>query len=436
MPQRLLRRIVLPDTTFPRALPDGTTGLTALVHEYLTYDARGRLTRERLPGGSETTYEYVAPGPLSGPRAGQLFRMTRDANGLALSTTYALNDAGVITGVTNPRQMLTRHIVNELDQIEEVISAGPQYHTRMLYDPCGLVERRERDRLDSSGQPLDDGLTVETFQYDVENRVRVQTIGSGDLASHYVTTRCYNTAGELEQLTTPRATITRYVYDERFLPIRTVRAVRTPVESTRLVRYDEDGMVLARVDGEGAVSRLVRDALGRELRSIDPLGHVQQIEYDKRDALVVQRRFERLAAGGYALIERLEREYDEQGRSIRDIAFVFRDPIPTADPEGDPDAEFAAGPGGQPGGPCRDADVLRPRRPGVPDRGSARPRHDHRVRRGAADHRAARSGGALHQPDLRRKRQSQSRRSARTGPRSAHRRCRPGGCVQLASGVR
>jgi RHS repeat-associated protein len=339
MPRKTLRRIRYPDTTFPVPLPNGTVGLTNISEEFLQYDTRGRLERMEDPEGNVTENRYFPGGPAA-IKEGYLHEIARDMNSLNLVTVFEVNDLGIVTSVINPRQVQTRQTVNELNQVIETVSGGPGYRTRSFFDKNGLLERQERDNLDDVGQPSPDGDEVKTYKYDEQNNLVRETRGGNDLTQHHVTLHRYDGSDKRIETILPLVNNIRFEYDERLLPKATIRGASSTIASTTRMLYDGDGRKIAVIDGRGNISRFTYDTFNRVVSATDALGNVQQNEYDKLGNVTVMRFFERKAAGTYHLLRRGEFVYDERANRIREINYLFVLPIPTADIEQSPDAEF------------------------------------------------------------------------------------------------
>ncbi|MFF8432204.1 RHS repeat domain-containing protein [Streptomyces sp. NPDC016566] len=340
-PEALLTAIHHPDTTFPSPLPSGETGLTGISEQFLDYDARGRLRRYADPGGNVSRNEYVQGRP-GDPTSGYLQATTIDADALALTTRYTVNALGIRTEVRNPRGVATTYAVNALDQITERTSGGPGLRTRYFHDRNGQVERQERDNLDDQGAPSPEGDEVTTYRYDDQNNLVATGTGGPDPASRHVTRYRYDAADCRVATIRPLGDVERYAYEERRLPRSTTRGANGPQASTTRIRYDGDGRVTVRTDGRGNRTVYRYDAFGRVVATTDALGGVEQTRYDKAGHVVLRRFFEPAANGGHRLLSRSAAEFDERGNRVRQLDFLFREPIGTADIEGAPEAEFLA----------------------------------------------------------------------------------------------
>ncbi len=341
LPRKSLQTIQYPDCTYPAPLPDGTLGVTAIRARYLSYDARGRLRALQDPMGSTTQIDYypAAPGSV---KEGYVQRITADAGGLSLATSFGVNDLGLLLSTVDPRGTPTTYVVNEMEQTTKIISGGPGYQSRFFFSRNGMLERRERDNLDESGTPSPDGDEILSYRYDAQNNLIRETRGASAVAKALATRHGYGTSNELLETTYPAGNRVRFYYDERLLRRTVVSGPGTAVASTTREEHDGDGRTTVLVDGRGNRTEWRYDCFGRVTSILDPLGNVRQLEYDKLGNVVLTRFFERLANGTRTLLERREYGYDERGSAISATAWLFPAPIPTADPDGAPDAEFLA----------------------------------------------------------------------------------------------
>src|SRR2546426_12356626 len=138
----------------------------------------------------------------------------------------------------------------------------------------------------------------------------------------------------------PLRNTVRFDYDERSLLKSTTRGPSSQLASTASVLYDRDGRKTELIDPRGNRIQYAYDAFGRVVSATDALGNVQQSAYDKLGNTTISRFFEKRTNGNYYLLRRSEFAYDERGNRIRQVDFLFVDPIATADVPQLPDAEF------------------------------------------------------------------------------------------------
>ncbi|MFN6106984.1 MAG: hypothetical protein ACK5EA_21365, partial [Planctomycetaceae bacterium] len=213
--------------------PDGSGPQTAPVWAY-TYDSLNRVSAQIDPRGNVTQAQYDALGRMvavtqpdpdggSGPQAAPVWRWGYNSRGWVTSATdplgfvtqYTLNDAGQVTGVTDP-------------------------------DPDGPG-------------PLTSPTT--STVYDLLGRVKSVTDPAG------TTSYTYNTASQLTGVTDPRLATTNYAYD--FLGRLTKETGATPTSGGRATsrpvttyRYDSASRLISQTDPVLATTKWTRDKLG------------------------------------------------------------------------------------------------------------------------------------------------------------------------------
>ncbi|MDP9353127.1 MAG: hypothetical protein M3P51_16525, partial [Chloroflexota bacterium] len=273
---------------------------------------------------------------------GYLRAEVKAASTLKLRTIREVNEAGVVTSLIKPRGVVSRLVVDEHDRTVDVLTGGPGYRTRMYYHRTGLLARRVRTHLNAAGAPLPDGDETVTFTYDPEDNITKKTIGGENIREHLVTQHRYDASGRQMLTILPRGNTIHQTYDERLLPRTRTRAACSSAASTTTTWHDGDGRKSLEVDARGQETRFTYDALGRLIESLDPLGNLSQYEHDKSDNTLVERRLERRPDGGFTLLSRRSYVYDERGNRVRDISYLFEDPINVENVREAPEAEFQA----------------------------------------------------------------------------------------------
>ena len=230
-------------------LPDGTTAVSTR-----KYDDRGLLVQDVDALGKTTTHAYDERGLLklttdaTGRQvsyrydaAGRTLIRTEDPSGLNLRTQYAYDAQGRVLQVTDP--------------------AG--HVTTMKYDRKGQLTDLVKDAVAG-------GLNLLTkYLWDTEGHQLSVTEGAGTTAAR---TTSYNYDGFGRR--------TAEVIDPSGLALRTDYA------------YDANGNVLSR-SGYGGNSRFVYDAANRLRYTVDALGGVDEIQYDRNGRQVAQRSYAR-----------------------------------------------------------------------------------------------------------------------------------------------
>jgi RHS repeat-associated protein len=187
-----------------------------------TYDARGRLIRERDAQGKETTYQYDV--------ANQLVE-TKDAQGKV--TQYKYDELGRRT------------------QVIEKNSAGDQISTTQ-YDKAGNV----LSETDALGNRME-------YRYDNRDR-RIQVIDADNtillMAQQKATTTVYDNVGNVLSITDPVGNTTSYLYDG----LNRLTTETNPLGKTRSFTYDANGNQTSITDRNGRTRSFTYDALNRQ----------------------------------------------------------------------------------------------------------------------------------------------------------------------------
>ena len=227
---------------------------------YFTYNSHGQLTAitNAVDANGDRrvdTYNYFT----SGSQQGYLQSAVIDANGLALTTTYACDAVGNVTQVTDPRGNDSQFVYNQLDDVVQAKSAtggsGVRTVTSYKYIPrsgwigvrssfsCASLSSIDTTYFDNDGKSIDGGLLTTSFGYDSIGQLTSVTNSAGGVMAY-----AYNAAGELVLASSPEAVngnqpgnVISYSYDERGLPFQTIAAPGTADQSTTQYDYDADG---------------------------------------------------------------------------------------------------------------------------------------------------------------------------------------------------
>ncbi len=261
----------------------------------LERDGSGRVVAATTPRGRTTTYVHGPEG----------LRERRDPDGSVWR--YERTAAGRLTAVTDPTGART------------TVEHGDDGEERLRVDPLG---RAVRQRLDDLGNlasvELPDGSTWR-FTHDALSRSTSATAPDGATwtQTHDATG---NRVGSVDPLGHRAAVVgdqargtlvcsdalgsTTHRFDPLGRPVSTER----PDGSVAMATYDRCGRAVELLDGEGALTRIERDAAGRPVAVTDPTGRVTRYEHDacgRRSAVVDP-------AGGRTTIE-----YDADSRPVR-----------------------------------------------------------------------------------------------------------------------
>ncbi|WP_380283427.1 RHS repeat-associated core domain-containing protein [Kitasatospora purpeofusca] len=268
---------------------DGTSSREITLHTF-TYDNAGNVVKDVRgdgPAARTTTYGYDA--------ANRHTTTTADPGGLNRTTTTAYDKAGLVTATTVTDGTRTETRENVWDQATGQLArtvahpdAGTALVTGYLRDARGRVlastDPRGMPQPGAPGQP-DPGYTT-TTGYDLLGRPSTVTLpaarvedgtpGATPTAQQAVTTRGYNTFGELTDLKDSTGRVTRYLYDqqgrrtEARLPAYTPPGATAALNPVEKWTYDADGNTTAHTDALGRTTTYTYDLRDRVVRTTLP----------------------------------------------------------------------------------------------------------------------------------------------------------------------
>jgi RHS repeat-associated protein len=351
-----LKTINYPEVTDP----EGNKHSSAEIFEH---DAHGRLLTTMDAEDHESRREYFGAadhrpkessfslGAVLQPDAvsieGFLKSSTVGATGPNPATTqFDVNRRGIVVQVTDPRLAVSTMRIDSTGrplEIVRTVNPNVSYSTRLKYTGQVKVRRQERDIRDDSGNPLLEGIEVQSYSYSDTELLLTESVGGPDPATWLTTRHSYNSEGLPTRKISPGGSVTQLRHDPRRLVVAMTRGFGTPEAVTDRTRYDKDGRRRAVVDGRGNITRSDYDAFGRVTAAVQvidrpvgaaddrPLqarqGHTRLFTYDKLDHVTSERFFEWRAPDTYALLSRSSTEYDERGRVIKIIRDLFDEPV-------------------------------------------------------------------------------------------------------------
>ncbi len=224
------------------------------------YDEKGRLVKEKDPGGLETTHEYdekgnetktvEAPGTSEERKKEAKYdktdRIVESTDELGIVTKYVYDSNGNLTELIEAagleEERSTSYTYNNLNQMTSQTDALDNVN-EYRYDAFGNL----------IGQTLAKGTSeerVESFTYDGTNRLATQTNAEGE--------------------------VTRFEYDGSGNQTSIIVAQGLPEERRIRTEYDRDHRVLAEVDGNGVRTEYRYDGMGNRIEVIQAVGIVGQ----------------------------------------------------------------------------------------------------------------------------------------------------------------
>ncbi len=297
---------------------------------YLLFDGDRRLAvvdvdQTQSPGEAQTPQTawqilahgvYVASGTLQvrlAPGSGGSFTIADAVRIEALdpSLTYAYDEAGNQTAAWDQLGRVTTTSYDLLGRPSEIMDPDPDgsgpltspiVETR--YDAAGRIVETIEHR---GGRPRST-----TYRYNTFDQVAREIVDAGGVNESASSFR-YDPVGNLFETTDPAGTRTRYEFDPLDRPTLIVEAYRTASELRTSLRYDDSGNLVEvrnRTDlrtpvttyaydarnqriaetrgGEGATAttHFIRDAAGRVVAVVDPLGRRTSYQFDALDRLV------------------------------------------------------------------------------------------------------------------------------------------------------
>ena len=312
------------------------------------YDADGRKSVETAVDGTVTQYHYNAVGqltqtvvtPISGQGAARTTQASDDAFGDMTSTTdatgatvtstydalgqrvtttdalgntlYAYYDADgrlaytvqgqPVDGVANARGAITAYSYDAFGQVtatrqfaNEVTLTSSGASSGGSLDPATATLADVAAAVSALAQPAQDGVTTTT--YTLAGQVADSIDGLGNQ-----TTRQYDAFGDLIQiqqqisqpgsaLTAGNSSTTQFTYDALGQRLSETDAVGTAVARTTAVQYDAFGRVIRTTDGNGNVSTIAYDNLGRQISQsqlVQGAMRTTQTTYDAYDRVLTQ----------------------------------------------------------------------------------------------------------------------------------------------------
>ena len=299
--------------------------LKALYTERYTHDRVGNRTTITDNLGNQSQFRYDA-----------LNRLASRIDALQQQTSYLYDGNSNRTSSTNP---VGYALINSNDSYYQklriqlgyaadaaLLSDNDKaalldlYTTRFTYDgnnrlidsidPQGIITRREYDNV---GNVIGETRAINTadarrvsYEYDLNNRQLAQHIDPDDLD---LTTRYdYDAVGNRLAVTDARGHTTRLVYDALNRNIKII----DPLSFETRIEFDGVGNRLSLIDARGGITRFQYDPGNRQIEITDAEGRVRSFRYDSRG-----NRIEMRTAVGTADEELTTYEYDAENNLRR-----------------------------------------------------------------------------------------------------------------------
>jgi len=370
------------------------------------YNGFGQMTSVVDPEGNEHTYEYYSevdpdgdtvdsPPPADGrpsnsSTGGYLRQEIKDTTSGAtrnnrtnplptnIRNTFAYDDVGNVTSVTDGRDVRTDYFVNELNQVVQIIRAAAVpaigsgdpaeplsltafgYRENICFDFNNNVIRQEiEDRGDTSNTG---GFVDVTLKYDILDKV-TEIAQEVNVGKNLLTAYRYDANGNRTLVVMPEGNAVTSVFDERDLLFHSTTGAlsaepgtlgapsgpfnpRGGVPSTLTFNYDKNRDLTESVDaadtdgssanasqiaGTGDVTTIRYDGFGRRAEVTDAVGNSTQVQYDPASSVIRERK--RGPSGGtspkdnsgadYGSLRVTEYIYDELKRLAQEDQLLF-----------------------------------------------------------------------------------------------------------------
>jgi len=264
------------------------------------YDAKRNLTTLTLPSGSATSYDYDShSNPVS-------TKQTLTESGQTPTTTFAYDEVGQLTSVTDPLGASWRYGYNDQgDQTSATSPAGRK--TSAGYNAQSWLMSSVSGRGNASGS--DPAAYTTSYTRDAYGRPTAIRDPLG-----HSTALAYDGVGNMTDATDRDGRHSQFGFDLADQATEVTRGDGSVLKTG----YDANGQVKSQTDGLGRTTDYGRDPLGRVTSTSDPLGRRTTYAYDRggnRTALTDPAG--RVTNWGYDSADRLESIYYSSGAPAR-----------------------------------------------------------------------------------------------------------------------
>ncbi len=241
-----------------QGLLDAVVGAGGTTEVENTYDARGRVSRQRSPHGRVTRYAYL-PGRVT---------VVSDEDGTR-SNTWIADDRGRLIGAV------------DADEQRQSTSYDRFGNAVVVTERDGSTTVREHDERGRLVRAVSPGGADITQTWDDLDRVTAVAVATEDGAPAVTRFSYHGDERNPATLTDPEGGVTAMTWEAGLL-----LEVVDPTGVRVRFGYDEHGDLVSTTDAEGGAARLERDASGRVVAAVTPSGHRTTYAYDDATGLL------------------------------------------------------------------------------------------------------------------------------------------------------
>jgi len=253
-----------------------------------TYDSFNNPTRVIDEGGYATDYTYDAKG--------NLLTVSRAVYGGIATTSFADNEYGQVTGMTDPNGKIST-INYDLYGNQSSVTDPLGYTTTYTYDIIG----RGLTKTDPLGRTT-------SYTFDAAGNVVTVTDPLGN-----VTTNTYDLKGNRISATDPKGNTTTFAYNQNDKLITTI----DPLGKTTTYSYDAENNLASVTDANGHTATYHYDFLNRLISTTDPSGKTEAYTLDGNgNQIITTERNGNTTTYTYDALNRLTKVTDALGNAV------------------------------------------------------------------------------------------------------------------------
>ena len=179
------------------------------------------------PAGNAFANDYFPASAAQPTIEGFLAASVTSAGVLNLRTTFAVNEAGQVIGVTDPLNHAAQFALDPCTLLRKVTLPIPGYTIEYHHDGNGQVTSRAIAIIEPDGSAAPGSPEIATFLYSEEMSVVLAAVGDSSPVPPRRTQRVYDSSNRLVRIVNPRGNWTCFEYDERSLVRRITRGCCT-----------------------------------------------------------------------------------------------------------------------------------------------------------------------------------------------------------------